>query len=153
MSDTRRPRPHTPVSHRAYRSTVLIRFAHCDPAGIVFFPRYLEMFNNLVEDWCRDELHVSFAEIHERRGWGLPTVHLDVDFAAPSMLGEVLSASLVVRRVGTSSIGLDIDLRGPDGSDRVRGSSVLVLIDAKSRRPVPIPAEVRSLIAGFHDAG
>jgi acyl-CoA thioesterase FadM len=30
---------------------------------------------------------------------------------------------------------------------------VLVLIDAKSRRPVPIPAEVRSLIAGFHDAG
>ena len=25
-----------------------IRFAHCDPAGIVFFPQYLVMLNNLV---------------------------------------------------------------------------------------------------------
>jgi 4-hydroxybenzoyl-CoA thioesterase len=153
MTDARRPRTQAPISTHAYRSTVLIRFAHCDPAGIVFFPRYLEMFNNLVEDWCRDELGVSFAEIHERRGWGLPTVHLDVDFVAPSVLGEVLSASLVVRRVGTSSIGLEIQLRGPDGSERVRGNSVLVLTDAKTRRPFPIPDELRSRIAEFHDAG
>jgi len=32
----------------AYRAQVLVRFAHCDPAGMVFFPRYMEMFNNLV---------------------------------------------------------------------------------------------------------
>lgn len=141
-----------PGPQRAYRSAVLVRFGHCDPAGIVFFPRYMEMFNNLVEDWCREELQVSFAEIHERRGWGLPTVHLEVDFLAPSVLGEILSTSLVVRRVGTSSIGLDIELRGPDGSDRVRASTVLVLIDAKSRRAVPIPDELRARIAEFCDA-
>lgn len=141
-----------PGPQRAYRSAVLVRFGHCDPAGIVFFPRYMEMFNNLVEDWCREELQVSFAEIHERRGWGLPTVHLEVDFLAPSVLGEILSTSLVVRRLGTSSIGLDIELRGPDGSDRVRASTVLVLIDAKSRRAVPIPDELRARIAEFGDA-
>ena len=33
-----------------------IRFAHCDPAGIVFFPQYLVMINNLVEDWVTDAL-------------------------------------------------------------------------------------------------
>jgi len=148
----RRPVAAGPVSPRAYRSTILIRFAHCDPAGIVFFPRYLEMFNNLIEDWCREELGVSFAEIHERRAWGLPTVHLVVDFAAPSMLGEELSASLVVRRIGTSSISSEIQFRGPDGSERVRGNSVVVLIDAKSRRGVPIPDDLRTRIARFQDA-
>ena len=152
MAESRRPPAAGAISPRAYRSTILIRFAHCDPAGIVFFPRYLEMFNNLVEDWCREELGVSFAEIHEHRGWGLPTVHLDVDFAAPSMLGEVLSASLVVRRVGTSSITSEIQFRGPDASERVRGTSVVVLIDARSRRGVPIPDELRTRIMRFQDA-
>ena len=86
---------------RTYRADILVRFAHCDPAGIVFFPRYMEMFNNLVEDWCREELGFSFAEIHSGRGWGLPTVHLEVDFMAPSVVGEVLSATVAVRSLGT----------------------------------------------------
>jgi 4-hydroxybenzoyl-CoA thioesterase len=155
VAETSRKAPRAaspPAPAQAYRSTVLVRFAHCDPAGIVFFPRFLEMFNNLVEDWCREKLLVSFSEIHERRGWGLPTVHLEVDFFAPCVLGEVLAASLIVRRVGTSSIGLEIELRGPDGSERVLGNTVLVLIDAKSRRPVPIPDDIRSRIAAFHAA-
>lgn len=123
-----------------------MRFAHCDPAGMVFYPRYLEMFNNLVEDWCREELRVSFAEMHTVRGWGLPTVHLEAEFMAPSFLGEVLPASISVRSLGTSSITLDILLRGPDGIDRVRGSVVLVMIDLASKRPLTIHGELRSRI-------
>jgi 4-hydroxybenzoyl-CoA thioesterase len=141
-------RPASPT--RAYHADVLVRFSHCDPAGIVFFPRYMEMFNNLVEDWCRDELNVSFSEIHLGRGWGLPTVHLEVDFIAPSLVGETLSATLIVRSLGTSSIGLSILLRGPDGGDRVRAETVLVLIDPRSRRGVAIPDELRARISAFH---
>ena len=44
---------------QVYRSTVLVRFADCDPAGIVFYPRYMEMFNALVEDWFREGLKLS----------------------------------------------------------------------------------------------
>jgi 4-hydroxybenzoyl-CoA thioesterase len=126
-----------------YHAEIRVRFAHCDPAGIVFYPRYVEMFNNLVEDWCR-EAGIPFAEIRGGRGMGLPTVHLDVDFLAPSRMGEVLSATLTVRAVGASSLTLDVVLRGPDGADRVRGSLVLVLVDAESGRPIAIPDEVRA---------
>src|SRR5882724_13506238 len=83
----------------AYRKQILVRFGDCDAAGIVFYPRYLEMFNGLVENWFRDELQFSFTEIVTNRGWGLPTVHLDVDFVAPSRFDETLSATLTVRRV------------------------------------------------------
>jgi 4-hydroxybenzoyl-CoA thioesterase len=133
-----------------YRSDILIRFSHCDPAGIVFFPRYMEMFNDLVEDWCRDELGVSFAELHLKRGWGLPTVHLDVDFLSPSTLGDRLAATLRVNHIGTSSIGVDILLCGADGVERVRGRSALVFIDAGTRRASPIPSDLRARIARFH---
>jgi 4-hydroxybenzoyl-CoA thioesterase len=133
----------------AYRSEVLVRFAHCDPAGIVFYPRYLEMFNNLVEDWCNDALGISFRELHAGRGWGLPTVHLDVDFVAPCTMGEVLQASLVVRAIGNSSIRLEIVFQGPDGRDRVRGKVVLVLTDVRCSRGVPLPEDLRGRLAKF----
>ena len=135
-----------------YRSDILIRFRHCDPAGIVFFPRYMEMFNDLVEDWCREALGFDFNEIHLARGWGLPTVHLDVDFVAPSIFGEVLSATLIVRSLGTSSISSDISLYSRDGVARVRGKVVLVLIDRSVGRAIPIPEEVRARIALFQGA-
>jgi len=125
-----------------YRSEIRVRFAHCDAAGIVFYPRYIEMFNNLVEDWCRDT-GIPFAEIRGGRGLGLPTVHLEADFTAPSRAGEILSATLEVRSVGSSSLGLEIVFQGPDGVERVRGSLVVVMVDVETKRPVPIPAEVR----------
>jgi 4-hydroxybenzoyl-CoA thioesterase len=133
----------------AYEAGIPVRFADCDAAGIVFYPRYLEMFNGLVENWFRDELHFSFTEIVTNRGWGLPTVHLEVDFVAPSRFGETLSATLAVRSVGTTSIGLEILLRGQDNGDRVRGKVVLVLIDRAVQRAIPWPSELRERILTF----
>lgn len=107
------------------------------------------MFNNLVEDWCRDGLEYSFNEIVIQRKWGLPTVHLEVDFYLPSRLGEVLSASLYVRDIGNSSIQADILLSGPDEVVRVRGRVVLVFMDLRSGKSFPIPDELRARIAKF----
>jgi 4-hydroxybenzoyl-CoA thioesterase len=133
----------------AYRTSVLVRFAHCDPAGIVFFPRYMEMFNNLVEDWCREELGLSFAQMHLTQALGLSTVHLEVDFVAPSVLGDTLSASLAVRALGKSSVHLSITLCGADGGDRVRGQMILVLVDGRSKRARLLPDDLRARMTVF----
>lgn len=134
-----------------YRSTIQVRFGHCDPAGIVFYPRYLEMFNNLVEDWCRQET-LPFFEMNAGIGRGLPTVHLEADFLAPSFMDDELTATLSVREIGTSSIGLEIVLQGSDGAERVRGHVVLVLMDVLSMRAIAIPDDIRSRIAAYQGA-
>lgn len=139
----------TAAPAKVYRATVLVRFAHCDPAGIVFFPRYTEMFNSLVEDWCREELNLSFAKMHLEQGLGLSTVHLDVDFVAPSMLGDELLATLAVHALGTSSVQLDIALCGADRSDRVRGRMIVVLVDGQSKRARTLPDDLRARMAVF----
>jgi 4-hydroxybenzoyl-CoA thioesterase len=136
----------------AYRKQILVRFGDCDAAGIVFYPRYFDMFNSLVEDWFGEELDFSFTEIVTRRGWGLPTVHLEVDFVAPSVFGDVLSAILRVTAIGTTSIDLDITLQGPDKVDRVRGKVVLVLIDRQQHRAIAIPDQLRARISQFQIA-
>ena len=154
MADTQKAAIST--SSRAtpsFQTQVLVRFADCDPAGIVFYPRFLEMFNNLVEDWCSAGLDFSFDDIVVKRGWGLPTVHLEADFVAPCRLGEVLTAKLFVRAVGTSSITADILLCGPDQAERVRGKVVLVLLDRQAMRAMPLPDTLLSRIKSFVVAG
>ena len=39
----------------AFTRSVPVRFSHCDPAGIVYFPHYFDMFNGLIEDWYTQE--------------------------------------------------------------------------------------------------
>jgi 4-hydroxybenzoyl-CoA thioesterase len=132
---------------RAYRSEVLVRFAHCDPAGIVFYPRYLEMFNNLVEDWCREKLALPFTELISS-GRGLPTARIEVDFMTSSKMGDVLQARLLVRAIGKTSVRLEMVLRGADGQDRVRGKIVVVMTGAHGKG-VPWPDDLRARLSQF----
>ena len=119
-----------------------IRFAHCDPAGIVFYPRYFEMMNGVVEDWCSQGLECSFHEMHIKRGIGLPTMHLETDFIKPAELGESLLAELVVTKLGKTSVELQICFNGPQQDMRLKAKLVLVMMDLKLRKAVAIPDEL-----------
>jgi len=140
------------ADHRPFQRTVQVRFRDCDPAGIVFYPRYFEMFNNLVEDWCAEALGASFRELIQVRGLGLPAVSVSTDFVATSTLGDLLCAELSVLKLGTSSITTVIRLLGEDGAPRVRATLVLVLMDLKQSRATPIPDDMRLRIARFGPA-
>ena len=89
--------------HRLYP----IEFNHCDPAGIVFYPRYFEMTNHVCENFFREAVGVSYGEMMKRQS-GVPTVRLETDFRAPSRLGDVLEVTLEVLRLGTSSVTFEI---------------------------------------------
>lgn len=88
----------------SFSRTFTVNFGQCDPAGIVFYPRYLEMLNATVEAFFDDALDYSFARIHLDEGSGVPTVHLAVDFPAPSRLGDVIVYTLRVTAVGRTSV-------------------------------------------------
>lgn len=79
-----------------------IRFKHVDYAGIVFYPRFLEMLNDLVEDWFEAALNSPFSKMHETNG--IPTVDLKIQFKNPVRIGEILTKKLWVKELKTSSV-------------------------------------------------
>jgi 4-hydroxybenzoyl-CoA thioesterase len=125
-----------------------VRFADCDPAGIVFFPQYLVMLNTLHEQWFDEGLGVPYAELIGRRRTGLPTVRLEVDFTAISRHGDDLRQELAVRRIGRSSVELAIAFHGGDEL-RLRARQVLVCTDLNTHRPQALPADVRAGMARY----
>lgn len=127
----------------AFETRTEVRFAHVDAAGIVFYPRYFEMLNAAVEDWCAGPLGVDFRTLHVDRRIGVPTVKLDVEFVMPSMLGDHLTIALRPRDVGRTSCRLDFAFSG-DGRERLRGQAVLVCMDVDAQKAVPWPDDIRA---------
>src|SRR5260221_3140820 len=81
----------------AFVSQVQVLFRHCDPAGIVFYPRYFEMVNDLVEEWFDRGMGLPFHTLHVQRQVGTPTVSVQCDFTAPSRWHDKLRQVLEVR--------------------------------------------------------
>jgi 4-hydroxybenzoyl-CoA thioesterase len=144
---------HSAPSPAAQRGEVfvhdqLIRFSHCDPAGIVYYPAFLDLAHATKEDWFAYGLGYSHFDLIRARGIGTPTVNLECDFSRTVEMGDTLRFELRVVRVGASSLQYALD-----GS--VRGASCLkilqtvVFMDLQRRRAVPIPEDLRPRIEAF----
>lgn len=130
----------------SYRRIIQIEFNHCDPAGIVFYPRYFEMTNSVVENFFSEVLGCSFAKMIEDRS-GVPTARIEVNFHAPSRLGEKLEFGLDITRVGKTSVSFRLGARA-SGIDRLTADLTLVNVDALGHSQ-PWSPSVRSRMNAF----
>ena len=124
-----------------------VRFADCDAAGIVFFPRYFEMLNGVVEDWFAGPLRASFREMHLDRQVSVPTAAVEARFIAPSRLEDDLGFALTVTKLGGASCGLRHRITAGDQL-RFEATQTIVYV-GRSLKPEPWPDALRSRIAPF----
>lgn len=116
----------------SYRRRIQIEFNHCDPAGIVFYPRYFEMTNSVVENFFAEVLGYPFTRIHIEEHSGVPTVQIEASFMAPSRLGEVLDFTLTVQKIGRSSVQLLQEAQA-GGQQKLRVALTLVWVTPDGR--------------------
>lgn len=135
------------MSGQVFTVSRRVRFADCDAAGIVFYPRYFEMLNGVVEDWFAGPLAASFRELHLERGVSVPTAAVEARFLAPSRLEDDLAFSLSVTRLGGASCGLRHRIEA-GGELRFEASQTIVFV-GPSLKPEPWPDALRARIAPF----
>ena len=128
-----------------YTRDIRIEFNHCDPAGIVFYPRYFEMLNSVIENFFRDIAGHPF-EAMMLDDTGVPTARVEMSYAAPSRLGEVLTWRLTVARLGRAALDLTVEAWGT-GIRRLTAGITVVHI--KTGRPQVWPDVVRDRIQHF----
>ncbi|MBV8210351.1 MAG: acyl-CoA thioesterase [Burkholderiaceae bacterium] len=129
----------------------IIRFQHCDPAGIVFYPHYFVLMHELVEDWFTEGIGQSYAQFVKQHGMGLPMVKVECEFLTPNSIGDVISLGLSVKRIGGSSIVLHV--RGTArGRESLRSTLTVVHASLRDLRPVRVPDELRSAMARFMES-
>jgi 4-hydroxybenzoyl-CoA thioesterase len=128
-----------------------IRFQHVDYAGIVFYPRFLEMLNCLVEDWFEEALERPFSQMHESNG--IPTVDLKIQFKKAARLGEVLTKKLWVNHLGGASIVCGFSFEDEKGKICLEGEVTLVNVtineDRKDIKAAPFNEKMKNRIMNY----
>lgn len=131
------------MSGKLFARERLIRFSHCDPAGIVYFVHFFDMVSAVVEDWFREVVGLPFQEMHLERRVGFPIVDTGCQFLRPCHLGDTLALELAIARLGRSSI--EFRVKGRVGAEEkfvARHKVAMVSLDGF--KAVPIPEALRS---------
>jgi len=126
---------------------IIVRFEHCDAAGIMFYPRFFALVNETVEDWFAS-LGFDFKTLHVDQRKGVPTVRIESEFVAPVRMGDVLKQSLGVQAIGTSSLELK-HLAVVGDRAVARFDQTLVFTDLNAMKAEAWPANLRLAIASF----
>lgn len=124
-----------------------IRFSDCDPAGIVFYPQYFVLFNDLLDEWFDTVWTQGFADYVVRSRFGVPTVRLEADFKSVSRMGDDVILSLNVMRIGERSFELALDCKGAtDESPRMSARQTLVTTSLDTHTSIRIPPQLREAL-------
>lgn len=124
-----------------FTHTHVVRFAEVDPAGILFFSRVAEHCHAAYEALVAS-VGLSIPAYFGGSSWKAPIVRWEVDYHAPSRLGETLTVTIndVVR--GRTSLTLAFMVTGPDGAPRSTARMVAVFVEGDPLRACAIPDEV-----------
>ena len=115
-----------------------VGFADCDMAGIVFYPRYFEMINAVVEGWFKHALDLPFRELHQDRKRAIPAVEINTRFTAMSRIDDDLTFHLSVKNMGSSSLTLAI-CGECDGEARLEADVTIVQVNMETGAATPWP--------------
>jgi 4-hydroxybenzoyl-CoA thioesterase len=87
----------------------LVRMQHCDMAGIVFTPQYFNLFTEVLEDWWKDGIGISFDEMITNHRRAIPLRKAEAEFLKPSRLGDELEFSLSVSKISRATMDILIE--------------------------------------------
>jgi 4-hydroxybenzoyl-CoA thioesterase len=131
----------------------LVRFHHCDPAGIVFYPQLLYLLHEVQEDFLA---HVGFPEhVLIAGGTGVPIVDLKVEFLGMCRHGDSLAITLELTRLGNASMGMQYEIHGSPsspgaaGAIKLKAHGVVVFSEIPHGKALPFPEAMRSALLPY----
>lgn len=135
-------------------SHVSVRWGECDPAGVVFYPRFFDWM-----DVVADHLHtlIGIKRVGRAFSRGLPLVGASADYLAPAFAEDELDIAAYVTALGRTSISLRHEfVRRSDGVLLARGKERRVLVEFSSdgaMQPLALTDEMRTALAPHVEAG
>jgi 4-hydroxybenzoyl-CoA thioesterase len=134
----------------AYTSVQKIRFDDVDGAGIVYYPRFFHLCHAAMEDFFDDAAPFSYPHMINQMRLGLPSVHIDADFKAPLMYGDVVVVTLAFVHIGTSSLRMRYEIRRKrDAALSMVTTITNVMMDLDEKKSRPIPDELRRVFESY----
>jgi len=127
----------------------VVRFGQTDCAGIVYFPNFFDIFQQVEEEFLVAIGH-PLAQLISVQGRGIPILHAEADFKRPVRYGDTLAVALCVTRLGNSSFsfGFTVTLVG-ENAVCATATIVHALIDRATFKPIRLPEDLREMLSAY----
>ena len=130
-----------------------IRFQDVDAAGIIFYPRALELCHDLYVDFLAaagQPLHVAL-----KGPWLAPIRHAEADYLKPLRFGDHVEVAIVAAHLGPGTPATEVTLGFriaalPDKEPAIVVQSVHTFVTRERFERTPVPEE---LVAALRSAG
>jgi len=130
-----------------FRISRVVLFGDCDPGGVIYSPRVAHFIVEAGLDFLSHALGGPAA----RRLFSMnilpPARALSIEFLHPMAWDDALEIEVSVQRVGDHSFTLLVSAANAQGNLTFRGTLTQVTISPETKRPVPLPLELRNALA------
>lgn len=134
-----------------FHSHKTIRFAHCDAAGIAFYPQLVTLIHEAQEDWFAD-MGWPYKRMHLTEHLGVPTAKIAFKFHSPLRLGDEVEFGLSVKRLSDRSVDIAILAAIKGQLPSVSAEASLVLVDLTTMKSRAWPDDLKEKIAHWAPA-
>ena len=129
-----------------------IEWAHCDAAGIVFYPHYYTWFDQGTERLFAS-VGLSYGELAEEFGIsGMPLLETGATYRNPCRLGMPVRLTSWVDEISGKTFVVRHRIESEDGTEMLEGFERRVMVEkdpqsTRGIRAVDLPAEMRARLA------
>ena len=134
------------VSDRPFTVRRVVRWADCDPAGVVYAGRYPEYLFDAVFRFIRHTGYSPDRKTGLPDSIGLPCKHMSLTFHASLYPDDVVNLEIYVAEVREHTFDLLVEARLSDGRLAFNGVFSPICINPDMRKRVPIPVGLREAL-------
>ena len=133
----------------AWSTTLTVRFSDCDPAGIVYTPRFIDMANAVIEDLFFARLRINYHKLI-RDGVGLGYKSVDTDFFRPALMGDRLTFTPLIEHIGRTSVIFSIHCVR-EIEEVMRCRLVMITTSLSTHNAISIPVPLKEALTAYRD--
>lgn len=126
-----------------------IKLHETDAAGLLFFSHQFKIVHDAYESLL-ETIGFGFAELIRHQDFFLPIVHAESDYKVPLFVGDVIEIQITVEKVGQTSFTFAYKLLNAKKELVGTAQTVHVTVDKKTRKKIPLPADMRQKIEKLH---
>ena len=139
---TNQPQPELRSTYRVFRS-ITTRWMDNDAYGHVNNVVYYSWFDTAVNAYLIEQ---GVLDIHQGKTIGL-VIETQCNYFAPLAFPQTVDAGIRVARLGSSSVRYEVGLFAQgEPLTAARGHLIHVYVDAASRRPTPLPLDLKTVL-------
>ncbi len=128
-----------------FTTTKTILFRDADPAGVLFFARYLALAHDAYEEFMTSR-GMMFREQLEEKGLLWPVIHAESDHRIALRLGDKTAIQVSVAEVTRRTFTIAYEFRTPEGEVAARCRTVHAAVDRKTGRAIHLPEHLAAAL-------